>query len=343
MTEGMVRKVADRMRVAVHLVDAGSETQRWSERYDQPVSDGLSICGQLAKEIATALGSELRRAEGERSRGADPKRLDAWGLVHRGMAVSWSTFNQRSNSEAEQYYRQAIDLLPEDARAHAFLANCLAMKCVNGWSMNFEADESEAWLEVRKAMDLASGDPIVLGQLGHAHSCLGKPEQGVRLLERAIALDPNAAANLGLISFSLITTGRPTEAVQRIEDILRRSPHDPAANWFYANSGWAYLQMEEFKRCEEACLASIAFYDGWQAPWATLGIAREALGDHEGAVSAVRTCRYLAPHIPLSGYEAYFRFISKNADQGDAFANMLRSIWPADSVVDSLKPRQPLP
>jgi len=330
MAEGVVRSTRDQVRIAVNLVDAGSETQMWSERYDRPLSVVFAAEEKIAKEIATALGSELRRAEGVRSRGADPKALDAWGLVHRGMAVSWSTFNQRSNGEAENFYRQAIELVPEDARAHAFLANSLAMKCVNGWSRNFEADQSEAWLEIRKAMDLAAGDSIVLGQLGHAHSCLGKPKLGIRLLERAVALDPNAASNLGLISFSLIATGRPSEAVQRTEEILRSSPHDPAANWFYANVGWAYLQLEEFERCEEACLNSIACYDGWQAPWVTLAVAREAIGDHENAVSALRTCRRLAPDIDLAGYDAFFRFISKDFAQADRVAKRLRSIWPVD-------------
>jgi TolB-like protein len=328
VAEGAVRRVDDQIRVAVHLVEADSETQRWSERYRRALSNVSSFQEQIATEIATALGSELRRAEGARARSVDPKALDAWGLVHRGMAVSWSTFNQKSNAEAAQYYRQAIALVPDDARAHAFLANSIAMRCVNGWSTNFKTDQSEAWQEIRLAMDLASGDPIVLGQLGHAHSCLGKPTMGVRLIERAIGLDPNAAANLGLISFSLIAVGRATEAIQRLDDILRRSPNDPAANWFHANAGWAHLQLEEFERCEEACLSSIACYDGWQAPWVTLAVARQMLNNQDDAVAALDSCRKLAPQIPFEGFEAFFRFVARDDSQGNLFADVLGTIWP---------------
>ncbi|MAF83078.1 MAG: hypothetical protein CL797_03155 [Chromatiales bacterium] len=133
VVEGSVQRMGERLRVSAELVDANAGTQEWAERYDRPISDLFTVQDEISRGIVTTLDSELRRAEGRRAREADPDTLSAWGLVHRGMAVSWSNFNSASNLRAEHFYRRATEIAPEDARAHAFLANNLAMKVVNGW------------------------------------------------------------------------------------------------------------------------------------------------------------------------------------------------------------------
>lgn len=71
LVEGLVRQVGDEMRITVHLVEAATETQRWTEKYRRPVSDLLLGQDEIAKVIATALGSELRRADGGHARMAE--------------------------------------------------------------------------------------------------------------------------------------------------------------------------------------------------------------------------------------------------------------------------------
>ncbi len=329
VVEGSVRRVGDRIRVAAILVDADTGTQEWSERYDRPVVDLFAVQDEIAQGIVASLGSQLRRAEGRRARSADPDALDAWGLVHRGMAISWSTFNKASNLEAEGSYRRAVAIAPEDPRAHAFLANCLAMKIVNGWSAEPEIDHSEAWNEVRRALDLAPDDPIVLGQVGHAHTCLHEPQTAVRLLKRSIELDPNGAFSIGVSAYALTAVGRPEEAVEATNEVMRRSPRDPSANWYLAMGAWAYLQLEQFDACVAQCQAAIDHYDGWQPPWITLGVARAELGDVPGAVVAIKQGRRLAMDIPMSGYQDFFRFMSRDDLQGNRVAEVLADIWTA--------------
>jgi TolB-like protein/Flp pilus assembly protein TadD len=327
LVEGSVRRAGNRLRVAAQLVDADTGTQEWSERYDRPVTDLFAVQDEISQGIVASLGSELRRAEGRRARSTDPNALDAWGLVHRGMAISWSTFNKASNLAAEALYRRAVAVAPEDPRAHAFLANCLAMKVVNGWSDDVEADHGEAWRQVREALDIAPDDPIVLGQVGHAHTCLQEPDTAVRLLKRSIELDPNGAFSIGVSAYALTAVGRAEEAVAAANEVMRRSPRDPSAHWNLVMGAWAYLQLEQFDVCAARCQASIDHYDGWQPPWITLGVARAELGDVAGAVMAIKQGRRLARDIPLSGYQDFFRFMSRDVAQGDRVAEVLAGIW----------------
>ena len=327
LVEGSVRRAGDRLRIAVQLVDADTGTQEWSERYDRPVTDLFAVQDEIAQGVVASLGSELRRAEGRRARRTDPEALDAWGLVHRGMAISWSAFNSASNREAEGLYRRAVAMAPEDPRAHAFLANCLAMKLVNGWSDDPKADHGEAWQEVRRALDLAPDDPIVLGQVGHAHTCLLDPQTAVRLLTRSIELDPNGAFSIGVLAYALTACGRAEEALAATADVMRRSPRDPSANWYLAMGAWAHLQLEQFEACRAQCQAAIDHYDGWQPPWITLGVARRLLGDTAGAVQAIKYGRRLAREIPLSGYQDFFRFMARDDAQGGRVAEVLAGIW----------------
>ncbi len=327
LVEGTVRHLGERLRISAQLVDADSGTQEWSQRYDCPLSDLFEVQEEIVQGIVASLGSQLRRAEGRRARRTDPDALDAWGLVHRGMAISWSTFNQRSNEEAERLYRRAVHLAPDDARAHAFLAACLAMKVTNGWSEEPRRDFDEAWERARKALDVAPDDPIVLGQVGHAHSALREPEKALRLLRRSIDLDPNGAFSIGVMSYALTATGQAEEAIAAVDDVMRRSPRDPAAHWYLAMAAWAYLQLEQYDDCVQRCRESLDHYDGWQPPWITLAVALAMGGHVDDARVAIRDSRRLAVDLPLAGYQDFLHYIARDRSQSEKWGTALARVW----------------
>ena len=57
--EGSVRRVGDKVRVAVQLIDAKSDTHLWSETYDRELKDILAIQSEIAIEIANAMRARL--------------------------------------------------------------------------------------------------------------------------------------------------------------------------------------------------------------------------------------------------------------------------------------------
>lgn len=327
LVEGSVRRLGDELRVSAELVDADSGTQQWSQRYDRPVSDLFAVQDEITRGIVASLGSEIRRAESKRARQADPDTLDAWGLVHRGIAVSWSTFNHETNLEAERLYRRAIALAPDDARAHAFLATSLAMKVTNGWSSDYREERGEAWAEGQKALDLDPDDPMVLGQLGHLNTCLFHPEAALHLLDRSVELDPNNAFSIAIRSFALTAMKRADEALLAVEQAMRRSPRDPAIHWFLAFKSWAYLQLGQYRECAETARKSLSAYNGWQPPWITLGLALAALGDFKEARHAVKHGHRLATGVPRFGFQDFFHYIARDQEQGEEHSILIERVW----------------
>ncbi len=62
LIEGSVRRNADRVRITARLVAAFEETHVWSETYERPGTDALTLQTDIATRIATSLKAELGRA-----------------------------------------------------------------------------------------------------------------------------------------------------------------------------------------------------------------------------------------------------------------------------------------
>ncbi|MEL7450781.1 MAG: winged helix-turn-helix domain-containing protein, partial [Pseudomonadota bacterium] len=247
IVEGGLRRAGDTLRITASLVDATTGAREWSERYDQPVSNLFEIQDDITQQIVSSLGSQVRRAEGRKSAKADNNALDVWGLLHKGMAISWSRFNRESNLEAEAIYREALEIEPNNGRTLAYLAMSIAMKVSNGWSDNVPEDVKTAWTMGDRAVGLLPDDPLVLASYGHLNTCLGKAAQAVEVLSRSLELDPNSAWSNGLLSFALTCCNRADEAIAQVTKALRLSPRDAAIHWYLTMLAWAYLQQAHYE------------------------------------------------------------------------------------------------
>src|SRR5438067_121012 len=63
VVEGSVRRSGDRVRVSVQLIDAQTDRHLWGENYDRTLADSLSLQGELARDIANAVGATLSPQE----------------------------------------------------------------------------------------------------------------------------------------------------------------------------------------------------------------------------------------------------------------------------------------
>ena len=328
VVEGSLRVAGDKIRVNAALVDATTGAREWSERYDQPLADFFEIQDDITQQIVTSLGSHVRRAEGREAEKAGNDSLDVWGLLHKGMSISWSRFNRDSNFEAEAIYRKALDIEPENARALAFLATNVAMKISNGWSDNIVADSYSAWSMGKKSISLLPDDPMVLSSYGHLNTCLGKAADAVQILERSHELDPNSAWTMGLLAFALTCCDRADEAIPYLSNALRLSPRDAAAHWYLVMLSWSYLQLGQFDDAAREAQRSINAFSGWAITWATLAITRAGLGQMDDAKEALDTARSLDQSSTQDGYVKFFGYVVRD-DKGRAdIAKWLEELWP---------------
>mgnify|MGYP003606222143 CR=1 FL=1 len=226
IVEGSVQHNGSRLRISVQLIETGKGANLWAEKYDGSTDDIFDFQDQIAEQVAGAIQPSIRLAEIERARRKRPQDLNAYDLAMQAMRHVWLL----DRSEADlglKLLEQAIQLDPEYPLALALAAWCWAQRSVYNWT----DDISEAIAQALRLADLAArqstDDPLILTVLGAVHTFARNFGVARILLERAVALDPNAAWAYSRLGWLDVYADRPNEAKIHFEKALRLSPLDP--------------------------------------------------------------------------------------------------------------------
>ncbi len=117
---GSVQREADRLRVAVQLVDSAAGTLIWSAHFDRGLHDIFSIEDEIADQLAGALSVRLGELESKPPPGARSTNLEAYLAFLRGRTLL-GRFTVAESEAAEPYFERAIALDPNFASAYASL------------------------------------------------------------------------------------------------------------------------------------------------------------------------------------------------------------------------------
>jgi len=123
LLEGSVRRVGNRVRVNVQLIDASNDEHIWAEDYDRDLTDVFAIQTDLAQKIASALQAKLSPNEKALLDHRPTQNPDAYLLFVQahGYASQRDMFRDTS-LKAEPLFEQAIKLDPNFALAFANLS-----------------------------------------------------------------------------------------------------------------------------------------------------------------------------------------------------------------------------
>jgi TolB-like protein/tetratricopeptide (TPR) repeat protein len=221
IVEGSVRKLGDRVRVTVQLIDAGDGTHRWSETYDRETSDILS----LQREIATAVARELEVSVSDYfGPGSTTKSAEAYDLYLRGIR-DVDTYNREAVLRAITAFSKAVEYDPVYANAWVGLADAYDVAATTHFLPQGEAYR-QASLAADKALSL---DPMNADAYAtrafvrmNAWDWQGAKEDIARSLEiRKTVGGMQAAANLA------IARGDLTEGERLLLNLLALDPLDP--------------------------------------------------------------------------------------------------------------------
>ena len=104
VVEGSVRKVADRVRVTVQLIDGETETHLWAERYDRKLEDIFDIQDEVTAAIVATLFGRVEAARHDRVQRKRTENMAAYEYVLTGKILHHLSNRQaqcRSTSYAE--------------------------------------------------------------------------------------------------------------------------------------------------------------------------------------------------------------------------------------------------
>ena len=120
LVNGSVQREADRLRVAVQLVDSSTGTLVWASHFDRDLHDIFSIEDEIADQIADALSVRLGEIEPKPPTAARSANLEAYLAFLRGRALL-GRFTVAESEAAVPYFERAIALDPNFAAAYASL------------------------------------------------------------------------------------------------------------------------------------------------------------------------------------------------------------------------------
>ena len=223
--EGTVRRSDGRIRIAARLIKTGDQAQVWTDTSERAESEMFRIEEESAARIASAVSGKLlngpatartpaharnqeayqaylnglylehkgTRADLERSIAyfEDAARLDPqFDPAYSAQAETWVAIGRSGASSAETWKRareaaeKALAVNPGNAEAHNALANVLFWREWN-WPL--------AEQHFTRAMAINPSLPVAHHDYAFFLVAMGRTEQGLTSLRRAIALDPLSA------------------------------------------------------------------------------------------------------------------------------------------------------
>ena len=228
--EGSVRKAGDQVRITAKLIDARSDTQVWSQRYDETLDDIFSVQDEIAAQVVDELRVELL-GEVPKVRPTDPEAyelyLQARDLKRQGSMDAFAASNE--------LFRQALDIDPEYADAWAELG----LNSIN--QAVFDPDASgAAFARARRALQKALElDPEqALAHSGLAIIAMRKDndlQEAARRMKRALEYGPDRVTSIA--STLLLELNRLDLATALLEYNKNRDPLSPASHY---NLGYAH-------------------------------------------------------------------------------------------------------
>ena len=330
VVEGSLRKIGERLRVTVQLIEAASGQHVWAEQYDRPYSGIFALQDEITNGIAVALGDEIFQAEIARVADSPTANLDAWSLVTRaGQALNnWSN---ESSAKAAELFRAALELDPHYALAQAELARTICWRAANTWSDNPEADIAEAYQLGQQALQTAPNDPLVLFGVGACYGVSGRWDEGIRLLKKSVSKQPNFAMALATLGYTYTFNGQPEKSLSIGQKVRLLAPRSPYV-WVYES--WRAAGLNEVSRYQEAERVlhdALQSYDGWWFTWLQLAFSRAGQSDIEGAKSALYNARHKEPLFSLAFVKGASAIVYKN--KAENVLALLEPIWPEDLLI----------
>jgi len=123
LLEGSVRRIGNRVRVSVQLINANDDEHIWAEDYDRDLTDVFAIQTDLAQKIASSLQAKLSPNEKERLDRRPTQNSDAYLLFIQAHDYANRPEHFRDDSlKAKELFEQAIKLDPKFAAAFAGLS-----------------------------------------------------------------------------------------------------------------------------------------------------------------------------------------------------------------------------
>jgi TolB-like protein/class 3 adenylate cyclase/tetratricopeptide (TPR) repeat protein len=256
--EGSVRKVGDRIRITVQLIDATSGAHIWADRFDGSLENVFDFQDEVAVSVAGVIEPRVEAAEIQRSSVRPTTSLTAYDYYLRALP-STSAFEKNAAKRALDLLSRAIEHDPRYGRALALAAFWRLQLHTNDWTEDETLNRDEAIELARRALQVADDDPVALADAaGVLASFGGDHDTCIRLIDRSLELNPSCVIAWHWSAWLKLSAGLPDLATEHFEKSLRLDPRGQGLRPIYLTGlGIAHFMRRQFAEACPLLLASL--------------------------------------------------------------------------------------
>jgi TolB-like protein/tetratricopeptide (TPR) repeat protein len=292
VVEGTVRRMGDRIRITVQLIDAASGKQVWGDHFDRRQTDIFVVQDEVVQTIVSTLVGRVQVSDTDRARRKHPTSLEAYECLLKGNALAWD--DPASAAEATRLFEKAIEIDPGYGMAYALLAVMRASEWQQqpGDSM---ATLDQAYELAMRAVELDDSESTCHSMLAQVNMYRRAYELALQHMRRSVELNPNNQWNMADMALVLGYAGEGDQALSWSNRAKQIDPYfDPP--WYWRQAGRIYMIL---RRYQEA----LTMFEHVPLPnyrdWGYMAACHAELGDRERARACAAECLLRRPDFSV--------------------------------------------
>ena len=254
LLEGSVRRVGNRVRVNVQLINTENDEHLWAEDYDRELTDVFAIQTDLARKIASELQAKLSPSEKAQFERKPTENGEAYLAFVQGHDLSCTFEDFEKLKQGEQLFERALDLDPDFALAVARYSQ------LESWIVH-TFDPTPARRE--KARSLAERALQLQPDLPEAHLARGVSyyygdnnyDAALKEFEIAQRGLPNESEIYLYIGSIQRRQGKWAESTASMEKAVNLNPKDV---WSLQNLTFNYMMLRDYEKANKTIDRALA-------------------------------------------------------------------------------------
>lgn len=304
IVEGSVRRISNRIRINVQLIDGQAGKHIWAERFDREVDDIFALQDSVNRKIVDALKLQISRENQSRLGDKGTQIVEAYDYVLRGMKEEHARTRDGS-AKARYCFRSAIELDPGYSSAYGWLGLNAIYEWIAGWSNSVEETLDKGLTFAKKAIALDNDSAFARTALCWALLWKGEHDDSIAAGQEAIRLDPNDVMALERLSFALAFSGRAEEGLQCLE---KAQTLNPLNSYNFPNAVCLFM-LQRYSAAVEYLHSSINANPAFLPSYLYLLACLSLLGQEDAATPTIKTIRELDPNYrPAQTRHSTFKF-----------------------------------
>lgn len=275
--EGSIQKLDERVRVTVRLLRVADGQQLWAYQCEESCTNLFTAQDAISENIASALALQLTSEDRQRLTKHYTNNTEAYQFYMRGRWF-WNQRTAEGFQKAIANFEQALALDPQYPLAWAGLADCWQL--LSGYTIvppkeaipkakaavekalaldpalaeahttlaliaqNYDRDWPKAEKSYLRAIDVNPNYATALAWYGEMIAWLGRPEEGLPHMRRALKLDPTSLVFNKDLAVILYLARKYDPSVEQLKKTLELDPNFAEGHFWLA---MVYAQQGQYQ------------------------------------------------------------------------------------------------